>query len=148
MPREGTRGGVIMEFNLSDFNWGAIAASVLAAQGIATVWFVVLFGEPWAKEYGAPNKRQHTQEVPLYTYAVQVLCTAVLVLSLAVLHRWLAIDSVSEAVALGLFVSVGFCVATGLPGQAFLKRWRVALMAYGCQTTMILGISVILGAWR
>ena len=109
---------------------------------------MVLFGEPWAKEYGAKDKKQHTKEVPGYTYAVQVLCTVVLVLSLALLQQLLSVDSSMEALQLGALVAVGFCVATGVPGQAFLKRWRVAAIALGCQATMIVGISLILGLWR
>lgn len=137
-----------MELPLSDINWLAVLASVVAGQVISTVWFVVLFGEPWAHEYGAADKKQHTQEIPGYTYGVQVLCTVALVLSLAVLHRWLAVDSVGQALGLAALVSVGLCVATGLPGQAFLKRWRAAAIALGSQVAMIFGISLILGLWR
>ena len=137
-----------MDVSWSGINWWAILASVVAGQVIATVWFVVLFGEPWAEEYGAKDKKQHTKEVPGYTYGVQVLCTIVLVLSLAILQQWLSVDSLMEALQLGVLVAVGFRVATGVPGQAFLKRWRVAAIAFGCQAAMIVAISVILGVWR
>ena len=137
-----------MEFGFGSFNWPAIIASVIAGQLISTIWFVVLFGEPWAAEYGAANKQQHTKEIPGYTYGVGLLCTIVLVLSIAVLQRALSIDSVGSAIGLGLFVAIGFCAATGLPGQAFLKRWRVFWIAYGSQTVMILTVSAILAMWR
>lgn len=137
-----------MELTLSGINWGAVAASVIVGQIISTLWFVVFFGEPWAKEYGASTKQQHTKEVPGYTYGVQVLCTIALVLSLAVLHKALGVASVGGALQLGVLVAIGFCVATGLPGQAFLKRWRVAVLAFGCQVAMIVGISLVLGLWR
>lgn len=137
-----------MQFSFEGVNGWAVLASVAAAQVVSTLWFVVLFGEPWAKEYGAEDKRQHTKEIPGYTYAVQLLCTVALVASLALLQRWLAVDSVGDALVLGLFVAIGFGLATGLPGQAFLKRWRVAWIAYGSQTAMILVASVILGVWR
>ena len=137
-----------MELTLSGINWLAVALSVIAGQVISAVWFVALFGEPWAKEYGARSKRQHTKEVPGYTYAVQALCTIAMVLSVAVLQRSLGVASVGDALKLGLFVAAGFCVATGLPGQAFLKRWRVAAIAYGSQVAMIIGVSLILGLWR
>ena len=137
-----------MEISLSDFNWGAVAASVVAGQIISTLWFTALFGEPWAREYGAADRKQHTKEVPGYTYAVQLLCTIALVLSLATLQRWLAVDSAGEALTSGVFVAIGFAVATGVPGQAFLRRWRVAAIACGSQVAMILGISLILGLWR
>lgn len=137
-----------MDFNLSAINWAAVAASVVAGQIISTVWFVALFGEPWAREYGAADKKAHTQDIPGYTYGVQLMCTVVLVLSLALFQRWLAVDTVGEALGSALFVIAGFSVATGLPGQAFLKRWRVAVIAYGSQAAMILGISLILALWR
>lgn len=134
--------------NLLTLNWAAVAVSVIAAQIISTIWFVVLFGEPWAKEYGADSKRQHTSEIPPYTYGVQLLCTVALVLSLASLQQALAVDSVSGALQLGILVSIGFCIATGLPGQAFLKRWRVAAIALGSQVAIIMGVSLVLGLWR
>jgi len=137
-----------MELTVSGINWWAVAASIVVGQVISTVWFVVLFGEPWAREYGAEDKRQHTKEVPGYTYGVQVACTIALTVSLAVLHRGLGVESIGDALLVGALVAVGFCVATGLPGQAFLKRWRVAAIAYGCQVAMILGISTVLGLWR
>jgi len=137
-----------MDFSFADLNWGAVVASIIAGQIISTVWFVVLFGDPWAREYGAADKKQHTAEIPGYTYGVQVLCTVVLTLSLALFQRWIGVDSVGDAIGSALFVIVGFAVATGLPGQAFLKRWRVAGIAYGSQAAMILGISLILGLWR
>lgn len=133
---------------LAGINWMAVAASIVAGQIISTVWFVALFGEPWAAEYGAASKQEHTKDIPGYTYGVQLLCTVLMVLVLAVLHRSLGVASVSEALQLGGLVAVGFAVATGLPGQAFLKRWRVAAIALGCQVAMIAGVSMILGAWR
>ena len=137
-----------MELSFSEINWLAVLVSVIAGQVISTVWFTVLFGDPWAREYGAADRKQHTKEVPGYTYGVQALCTVALVISLALLQRWLGVDSIGDALMLGGFVSVGLCIATGLPGQAFLKRWRVAGLALGSQVAMILAISLILGAWQ
>lgn len=137
-----------MPLDFTSFNWLAILASVVAGQAISTLWFTVLFGEPWAVEYGAAGRQQHTKEVPGYTYVVGLLCTTTLVLSLAALQQALSIDAVGSALGLGLFVAVGFSMATGLPGLAFLKRWRTAVLIFGSQTVMILAISVILALWR
>ena len=133
---------------MADLNWLAVLAAVIAAQVVSTLWFVVLFGEPWAREFGVASSQEHAQQIPGFTYAVQLLCTVVLVVSLALLMEWLAIDSLAGALGLGLFVAIGFCVANGVPGQAFLKRWRVAAISMGCQSVMILVISLLLGAWR
>ncbi len=137
-----------MDLHFSEINVFALAASVVAAQIVSTVWFVVLFGTPWAREYGVETKQQHTKEVPGYTYGVQLLCTIALATSLAVVQRAFGVASLPDALVVGGAVSVGSCVATGLPGQAFLRRWRVAAIALGSQVAMILTISVVLGLWR
>lgn len=137
-----------MELTLSSTNWIVVLACVVAAQVVSTLWFVVFFGEPWAREYGASSKQEHTKAIPGYSYAVQALCTLAMVLSLTVLHRSVGVASLGDSLRLGALVALGFCVATGLPGQAFLKRWRVAVLALGCQVAMIVTVSLILGLWR
>ncbi|MFK8002438.1 MAG: DUF1761 family protein [Polyangiales bacterium] len=97
---------------------------------------------------GEEQEGAHAKAVPPYTCAVQLLCTVVLVLSLAVFQQLCGVNSVGGALATALFVILGFSVSTGLPGQAFLKRWRVAAIAYGSQAAMILVISLVLGIWR
>ena len=129
-----------MSIDFSMINWMAVLASIVAAQVISTVWFVVLFGEPWAKEYGAEDKKEHTKAIPPYTYGVQLMCTVTLVIALALLQQTLGVTSVGGALSSALFVILGFVISTGLPGQAFLKRWRVAAIAYGSQAAMILVI--------
>lgn len=133
-----------MELGINELNWLGILVAVIVGQFVSTIWFVVLFGEPWAREYGAKDKKQHTKEIPPYTYAVGMLCTTTLVIAIAVLHNALSITSVGAALQLGALLSVGFCIATGVPGQAFLGRWKVAQLAYGSQTAMILAISAVL----
>ena len=133
-----------MSFDLAALNWLAILVGVVAGQVVSTLWFVVLFGEPWAREYGAASKQEHTKEVPGYTYGVGVLCTTALVISLALLQAALNVTTVGAALGLGIFVAVGFCIATIVPGQAFLRRWRVATLSFGSQTAMILVISLVL----
>lgn len=137
-----------MNFDFSALNWGALLASVAAAQVVSTLWFVVLFGEPWAAEFGVKSKKEHAAAVPPYTYGVQVLCTIVSVVALALLHQALGVANIGEALGVGAFVIVGFVLSNGLPGQAFLKRWRVAALSLGCQATMILTVSIVLGLWR
>ncbi|MFK7846021.1 MAG: hypothetical protein AB8G77_12035 [Rhodothermales bacterium] len=60
----------MLDFSFSELNWLAIVVSIIAGQIVSTIWFVALFGEPWAKEYGAASKQQHSKEIPPYTYAV------------------------------------------------------------------------------
>lgn len=137
-----------MEFGLSGINWLAVLASVIAGQVISTVWFVPLFGNAWAREYGVKSRVEHTAQVPSFTYGVQIACTAVQMVALALLTGWLGVDTIGGAITLGLFVAVAFCIANGLPGQAFLRRWRVAVLTLGCQSTMIVAGTLILALWR
>lgn len=137
-----------MEWNLSTINWAAVGVSIVAAQVVSTVWFVVLFGEPWAREYGVASKGEHTKAIPGYTYAIQILCTAVMVLTLALLQSLAGATTLVDSLLIGGLAAIGLCIATGVPGQAFLKRWRVAVLAFGCQVAMIVTASLILGLWR
>ncbi|WP_372369768.1 DUF1761 domain-containing protein [Candidatus Uabimicrobium sp. HlEnr_7] len=138
----------MIDIPFSEFNWLAIAASVVAGQVISTIWFVLVVPEPWAKAYGASSAKEHTKEIPGYTYGVGLVCTILLTISLATLQQWLKIDTLSGAISLGLFISIGFSAATSLPGHAFLKRWSAFWMIIGSQTAMILGISTILALWK
>ena len=137
-----------MNWSFDGINWLAVFASLVLGQVISTLWFTVIFGEPWAQEYGAQSRAAHTKEVPPWTYGVQALCTLTLVICLALFQRWLQVETLSAALISGAFVAVGFCVVNIIPGQAFLKRWRVAAITAGCQTTMILATSALLGVWR
>lgn len=136
-----------MELNFDSLNGLAIAACVVVGQVYLTVWFVVIFGERWAKEYGAKDRKQHTAEVPGYTYGIGLLCVVLLTLGLALLQAALKVQSISGGLTLGLFVALNFCVATAVPGYAFLKRWTACLIAVGSQSTLIVLLSLILSAW-
>ena len=137
-----------MSFAFADLNWLAIVVSIVVGQILSTVWFTVIFGEPWAREYGASSSQEHTKELPFYTYIVGILSTAVLTLTIALLQKSLSISTVASALSLGLTLAIGICVATILPGQAFLKRYRVFAIAAGSQAVLILVISIILALWQ
>jgi len=137
---------MILDFGA--LNWLAILLSIVVGQVISTLWFTVLFGEPWAQAYGAVSKQQHTKEIPPYTYAVAILSTALITISIALLQQALSIGTVSNGFLLGLVLAVGICSASILPGQAFLKRFPVFLITAGVQSVMILVISIILALWR
>lgn len=133
-----------MGLDFSALNWLAVLAAFIAGQAVSTIWFVVIFGEPWARAYGAKDKKQHTKEVPPYTYAVGMLCTLALTIAIAMLQGAFAVTTTGAAIKLGAFISVGFCIAMIVPGQAFLRRWNVAALAGGSQVAMIFAISIVL----
>lgn len=137
-----------MELNFATINWLAVGASIIVGQIFLTVWFTVLFGTPWAKAYGAVDKQQHTKEIPGYTYGIGLLCTALLTLGIALLQSTLSIDTLGASISFGLFIAICFCIATMLPGYAFLKRWDAFFLAVGSQVSVILIISIILAIWK
>lgn len=134
--------------NFDGLNWLAILLCFVVGQGFLTVWFVALFGRPWALAYGAADQKQHTKEIPGYTYAIGALCLLLLTVGLAMLQAALGVNTAAEGLMTGIFVAVHFCVATALPGYAFLKRWNAFFLAIGSQTTLILVLSLILALWQ
>jgi hypothetical protein len=141
------RGNHEMTLDLAGLNWLAILACIVAGQIVLTVWFAVIFADPWAKAYGVADKAQHTAEVPKYTYGIGLVCMALLTLGLAIFQKNLGITGVSDGLSSGLFVAVMFCVATVLPGYAFLRRWSAFILAISAQIVVILVLSVILAVW-
>ena len=137
-----------MELTIAGINWWAVGACVITGQILSTLWFTVLFGETWAREYGAESRQQHTKDIPGYTYGIQLICTVLMVITLAVLQNSLGTSSPAEGLLLGAIVAIGLAAASILPGQAFLRRWRVAGLTAGCQVSMILVASVILSQWK
>ena len=137
-----------MNLDLSSLNWLAIGTCLVFGQAFLSVWFILLFGTPWAKEYGVQDKKQHTKEIPGYTYGIQALCTFLLVIGLAVMQSLIGIDTLMAGVLFGLYVALFYSIATALPGYIFLKRMNAFLMAMGSQVILILVVSTILAIWK
>lgn len=137
-----------MTFNFAALNWFAVVLCIVVGQGFLTVWFFALFGDPWAKAYGATDKAQHTKEIPGYTYGIGLACMILLTTGLALLQQGVGVRTAGDGVIFGLFVALTICVATALPGYAFLKRWPAFFLAIGSQTVLIVILSTILAAWQ
>jgi hypothetical protein len=136
-----------MHLDLASLDWIAIAVCVVTGQIFLTVWFAVIFARPWAREYGVDDPKAHTQAVPGYTYAIGLACVLALTLGLAVLQRGLSITGIGGGLGLGVFVALHLCIATALPGYAFLRRYRAFVLAIGSQAVLVLILSTILAAW-
>ncbi len=136
-----------MIIDLAALNWLAILACVVLGQIILTVWFAVLVAEPWAKAYGAADKAQHAAEIPMYTYGIGLLCTILLSIGLATLGNALNVTGIAGGLSMGLFVSIFFCLATAIPGYAFLRRWPALVLAIAPQVIVILVMSAVLAIW-
>ena len=138
-----------MMIDFGQLNWLAIGVSFVVGQVYLTVWFTAIFGEPWAKAYDpTKTKKEHTKEVPGYTYAIGALCTFLLVLGIATLQAGLGVDSVGAGLGLGTFLAITLALATMIPGYAFLRRWNALVLAAGSQVTLVLILSVILAVWK
>ncbi len=137
-----------MELSLSGLNWIAILACVVLGQVFLTLWFTAHLGEHWAKAYGAANRAQHTKEVPVCTYAIQLGCMVLPAMGLAMLQRVLGIAGFGADLQIGLLVALSFALATALPGYAFLRRWDAGKLAISSQFALILILSVILAVWQ
>ncbi|MEM9580194.1 MAG: DUF1761 domain-containing protein [Pseudomonadota bacterium] len=136
-----------MTLSLADLNWFAIIACVIAGQVILTLWFAVIFADPWAKAYGAADKAQHTAEVPAYTYGIGLVCMIALSLGLAMLQKAVGVSTLGGGLTSGIFAALFFCVATALPGYAFLRRWSAFTLAISAQVVVIMVLSAILALW-
>lgn len=137
-----------MLFDFGGLNWLAVLASVIIGQVFLTIWFAVIFADPWAKAYGAADKAEHTGEIPGYTYAVGLACMILLTIGLALLQQGLGVKTFGAGLGSGLLVASCFCLATALPGYAFLRKWNAAMLAIGSQVVLILILSVILAVWQ
>ncbi|MBT8459169.1 MAG: DUF1761 domain-containing protein [Boseongicola sp.] len=136
-----------MPIDFASLNWLAILACVLLGQIFLTVWFAVLFADPWAKAYGAADKAEHTKAIPAYTYGIGLICMILLVVGLALVQQALGIVTLGAGLTSGGIIAICFAVATALPGYAFLARYDAAKLAIGSQVALILILSAILGAW-
>lgn len=137
-----------MVLNLSSINWYAVVACIVFGQAFLSLWFIVLFGAPWAKEYGVEDKKQHAKEIPGYTYGIQAACTLLLTLGLAFGQAMLNITTFSQGLTLGLFIVLFYSISTALPGYIFLKRMKAFWIAVGSQGVLTVVISIVLAVWQ
>ncbi|MGE0432943.1 MAG: DUF1761 domain-containing protein [Planctomycetota bacterium] len=137
-----------MNIDFGAINWLAIVVCVVVGQIFLTVWFVALFAKPWARAYGVDDAKQHSKEIPGYTYGIGALCVFLLSLGLAGLQQGLGVKTAVDGLVFGGYAAACLCVATALPGYAFLKRWRAGALAIGSQAALIVILSLILALWK
>ncbi|SLN76583.1 DUF1761 family protein [Ruegeria meonggei] len=136
-----------MEISLSNVNWIAVIGSVVAGQALLTLWFTLLFGESWAKAYGAEDRADHTLAVPSSTYSIGLACMVVLVIGTALLHQAAGINSIGGGLVFGVIAAMAYGLATVLPGYGFLLNLEAGRIAAGSQAALILVVSVVLSAF-
>ena len=137
-----------MELQFDNINWWAVLVCVAIGQAFLTIWFVVLFGKPWAEAYGVADKKQHASEIPGYTYAIQAGSTALMIIGMALLQNALGISTLGAGISFGIMIALFFSIATALPGYAFLKRWNAFFLAMGSQAVLMVIVSAVLAVWK
>ena len=135
-----------MDVSFSEINWIAVAAAVVAGQVLLTLWFTLLFGEPWARAYGAKNRADHTKEVPGSVYGIGLICMVALTLATSLLHQAAGVKGVGDGLIFGVIAAVGYGIAMVLPGYGFLRKSDAGIIAAGSQAAAILVVSLVLSA--
>ena len=136
-----------MEIAFSDLNWIAIIVAVVVGQVLLTLWFTVLFGQPWANAYGAEDRAAHTRDVPGSAYGVGLACMVALVFATAFLHQAAQVTDLSGGLIFGLIAAIGYGVATVLPGYGFLLKSAAGRIAAGSQASAIVVVWLVLSVF-
>ena len=134
--------------HIGNLNWLAVLLAVIVGQVFLTVWFAVIFADPWAKAYGAKDKAEHTAAIPPWTYGIGLICMILLVIGIGVIQRAAGISGFGGGLEAGIVLGICFALATALPGYAFLARYGAAKIAIGSQVCLIILLSVILAVWQ
>ncbi len=138
-----------MNLDFTQLNWLAVIVCFVIGQVFLTLWFAVIFGDPWARAYApGKTKAEHTKEVPGYTYGIGALCMLLLVLGIALLQSALGTSSIGDGISLALFLDVFLVASTMVPGYAFLRRWNAVWLALGSQAVVIVILSAVLAVWK
>lgn len=89
-----------------------VLAAAFAVMMLGWLWFDLMFGRTYAVVLGRVHPPE-SKPTPIY-FVGPSLCMLVTTVALAVLMRWLAIATLSEAIGLGALVGVGFLGSTAV----------------------------------
>jgi hypothetical protein len=134
---------------LSELNWLAVLASVVAWTVIGGVYFGAVIARPYAVALGRQNEPK--TKPPAITFVGPMITGIVMVLTTAVLIRALGIDAIGDAVAFGLIVGLGYLAAMTVTIAINPNFPRPLLYAAVNAPGFVLSsvvVSVILGLWR
>jgi hypothetical protein len=126
---------------MGDVNALAVAAAVIVAFLVSTVWYSVFAG-PLGMEADAGRP-------PLWKIAVELTRSLTLSIVLAVLCDRLGIVGWRDAIGLGLLLWAGF-PAVLLSGSVLWERvpWRRAALHTGDWLLKLVVVTAIVGLWR
>jgi hypothetical protein len=123
----------------------AVAVAVVASFLLSSIWYVS-FGETLARLSTA-----YAGDAKLSPLAVllELLRSVVLTIVVAVLTRWVGVDSASFAMGFALIVWLGYPVVL-LSGSVLHERvpWRLAAIHAGDWLIKLVAVTLIVGLWR
>ncbi|GHF05742.1 DUF1761 domain-containing protein [Pseudolysinimonas yzui] len=94
---------------LTEINWLAVLAAVVASGVIGGVWFGVVVAKPYLVALGRQN--EPAAKPGALTYTGPMVAGAVIIVTSAVLLRALGVETLSDGILFGLLVGVGYLVS-------------------------------------
>ena len=107
------------------FNPLAILVSTLVAFGLGALWYGVLFNNAWIRLNSYRGKSAELEQMKAgapKAYVVSFLCNGVMAASLVVLADYIVLDTIPQALKLGLLVFGGFVGPIGLIANFYSDR--------------------------
>ena len=90
-------------------NWLAVAASTVLLAGLGALYFMVLVPRQYLRVLGREHTAAHEQSIA--ASITPLVCVFTTVLTSSVLMAALAITTVTDALAFGLLVGIGYLLA-------------------------------------
>jgi hypothetical protein len=138
--------------SLVSFNPFAIFASTVVAFGLGALWYGYLFNDAWIRlnDYGDQSEAELEQMKAdaSKAYAVSFVCYGIMAASLTILADYIILDTIGQALKLGLLVFGGFVAPVGLIANFYSDRLIGAwLLDAAYQLLYILLMSLIVVLW-
>lgn len=138
--------------SLVSFNPFAILVATVAAFGLGALWYGALFSDAWLRLNGHAGKsavelEQMQADAPK-AYGVSFVCYGIMASSLTVLADYMVLDTVAQALKMGLLVFGGFVGPVGLVANFYSDRPIGAWLLDGSyQLVYLLLMSIIIVLW-
>lgn len=101
-----------MVVGFSGLPWLGIALATLAYYVLGAVWFTPLFGRAWDSALG--HRRDPNSRFSPRYYLVPLISSLIVATATAMLAGALALDRISDALALGSVVGIGYGASVSL----------------------------------
>jgi len=126
---------------IDQLNWLAIALATFAYFILGALWFTPLFGNVYDTALGV--KRQKNQKWPPIYYVGPFVSSVVATIATAVLVFALDVNTLSEAITLGLVVGVGYALSVSINNAINPKTPRPLLYGLVTGGYHVVGITLV-----